>query len=94
MPIIRVQIKPIGYLSMTSPTSSQVKIFIILAGQAKPSSMPKQISIINMEVVATGAVSAVVAVKDMDIGVVTTEGAIDVVDPEDIESAEMEENIT
>ena len=47
-----------------------------------------------MEVVATGAVSVVVAVKDMDIGVVTTEAAIDVVEPEDIESAEMEENIT
>ena len=58
MPIIRIQIKPIGYLYMISTTSSQVIIFIILAGQAKPSSMQKHISIINMEVVATGAMSA------------------------------------
>ena len=38
--------------------------------------------------------TAVMAIKDVDIGVVTTEAAIDVVDPEDIESAEMKENIT
>ena len=65
-----------------------------MAVQAEPSSMKNQISIINIEMVAAGAVSAGVVVKAVYIGVVMAEAAIAVVAPEEIEAAELKENMT